>query len=123
MFKLLLSLLFTFALLSQVKGQKNYLDSISDDTLSGMALTQSGNNIIVATTNIINSPIKTDNRCVPILLTINKQSAKYTTTIIGDTTFINEELRYPKIIEVLNDSQIAVIGIRIDGYLSTYCDY
>ncbi len=123
MFKLLLSLLFTFALLSQVKGQKNYLDSISDDTLSGMALTQSGNNIIVATTNIINSPIKTDNRCVPILLTINKQSAKYTTTIIGDTTFINEELRYPKIIEVLNDSQIAVIGIRIDGYLFTYCDY
>lgn len=123
MFKLLLSLLFTFALLSQVKGQKNYLDSISDDTLSGMVLTQSGNNIIVATTNIINSPIKTDNRCVPILLTINKQSAKYTTTIIGDTTFINEELRHPKIIEVLNDSQIAVIGIRIDGYLFTYCDY
>lgn len=123
MFRLLSSLLFTFALLSQVKGQKNYLDSISDDTLSGMALTQSGNNIIVATTNTINSPIKTDNRCVPILLTINKQSAKYTTTVIGDTTFINEELRHPKIVEVLNDSQIAVIGIRIDGYLFTYCDY
>jgi hypothetical protein len=123
MFRLLLSLLFTIALLSEVKGQKNYLESKIEDPLSGMVLGHSGNNIIVATTNIINSPIKTDIKCVPVLLFINKQSAQYTTTVIGDTTFINEELRHPRIIEVLNDSQIAVIGIRIDGYLFTYCDY
>jgi hypothetical protein len=123
MFRLLLSILFTFALLSQVKGQKNYLNNICDDTLSGMVLTQNVSNVIVATTNIINSPIKTDTKCVPVLLFINKQSAQYTTTVIGDTTFINEELRHPKIVEILNDSQIAVIGIRIDGYLFTYCDY
>lgn len=123
MVKFLLSLLFTLTILSSVKGQKNYLQSKIEDPLSGMVLMQSGDNIIVATTDIINAPDKTDNRCVPILLAINKQSALYTKTVIGDTTFINEELRHPKIIEALNDSQIAVIGIRIDGYLFKYSDY
>jgi hypothetical protein len=123
MFRLLLSLLFTIALLSQVKGQKNYLNSIEQNKLSSSIFTRSGNNLVVATTYLLDSVKDINGRCVPMLFFVNTETGNIIYKTIGDTTKINDEICFTRIVETINDSLIEIIGYGISNYNTYPNDY
>jgi hypothetical protein len=123
MFKRIMLLLFTLAILSQVKGQKNFLSSIEQNKLSSFAFTRSGNNLVVATTYLLDSATNVNGRCIPMLLFVNSASTNIQFLPIGDTTKVNDEILFPKIIETPRDSILNIIGLGITNYFYRNNDY
>ncbi|MBP9187234.1 MAG: T9SS type A sorting domain-containing protein [Bacteroidia bacterium] len=123
MLKSLITLFLIAISFSQVKAQTNYLGSVEQNKISLVAFTRSGNNLVVATTYLLDSVTDVNGRCVPMLLLINTQTNAITYITIGDTIKANDEILYPKIVEVTNDSIIEIVGVGINNYFYNSNDY
>jgi hypothetical protein len=107
----------------EVSAQRNYLESLGENKLSSLAFTRSGNNLVVATTYLLDSVNDVNGRCVPILAFANSETGHITYTAIGDTTRINDEMLFVQMIEVLNDSMINIIGNGVINFYNTPNDF